>query len=98
MRICAELGLLMYQNHIYEALKRDSQTPKAGGPGSRWPVEPQRYIYKAMAVPMLLYGSKTWTPPRVKGIRIRMKAQRLNIYVVQKCHDSGDFQTAGPVD
>jgi len=42
MRICAETGLVIYQQHtrIYEALKRDSQTPKAGGPESRWPVEP----------------------------------------------------------
>ena len=97
MRICAEIDLVIYQKHIYEALKRDSQPPKAGGPESRWPVEPLRYVYKAVAVRMHLYGSETWKPPRVKGIRVRLKAQRLNIYGVQKCHDSGEFQTAGPV-
>jgi hypothetical protein len=40
MRICAEMDLVIYQKHIYEGLKRDSQTPSAGGPESRWPVEP----------------------------------------------------------
>jgi hypothetical protein len=40
MRICAEIDLVIYLKHIYEALKRDSQTPKAGDPESRWPVEP----------------------------------------------------------